>query len=257
MRKGLPKKSSAFRSPFLRRITLASRGVDRGRYPFNIAAIAKGLELELMAPVTFFVGENGSGKSTLLEAIAANCGFNTEGGGREHSSAEHVDRSELASALSLSWRPKPIDGFFMRAESFYQFANYLAESGSTFAKYGGRSLHEQSHGESFLALFENRFERGIYLLDEPEAALSPQRQLSFLSIIHRLEVTGRAQFIIATHSPIILAYPGALLLSLDGDAIRPVNYADTEHYRVTRQFLNAPERYLRHLFAEDPDTDEK
>lgn len=143
----------------------------------------------------------------------------------------------------------------MRAESFYNFASYIEESGSAFGRYGGRSLHEQSHGESFLALFSNRFNRGIYILDEPEAALSPQRQLTFLSIIHRLETAGRAQFLISTHSPIILAYPGAVLLSLDGDAIREVSYVDTDHYRVTKQFLAAPERYFRHLFSEEPDDD--
>jgi predicted ATPase len=128
--------------------------------------------------------------------------------------------------------------------------------GSLLLRFGGRSLHEQSHGESFLALFSNRFKQGIYILDEPEAALSPQRQLTFLGIIHRLETAGHAQFLISTHSPIILAYPGAVLLSLDGDGIREVRYTDTDHYRVTRQFLAAPDRYFRHLFAEEPDDDD-
>ena len=130
--------------------------------------------------MTFFVGENGSGKSTLLEAVADVLGFNPEGGGRDHQDRdERDDRDDLASALKLSWLPKVTDGFFMRAESFFNFASYLDQV-STLERYGGRSLHEQSHGESFLALFANRFDRGIYLLDEPEAALSPQRQLAFL-----------------------------------------------------------------------------
>lgn len=137
-------------------------------------------------------------------------------------------------------------GFFMRAESFCNFASYI-EQVSNLRAYGGKSLHQQSHGESFLALFANRFEQGIYILDEPEAALSPQRLLSSLRIIHDLEAPGHAQFLISTHSPIILSYPGAVLYSLDGDTIQEIAYRETEHYRVTRDFLNAPDRYLRHL----------
>jgi len=242
--------------PFLRRITSVAKRVDSGRYPFNILAFSHGLDITIASNVTFFVGENGSGKSTLLEAIAENSGFNPQGGGREHQVTGHRDRSDLASALRLSWSLKVTDGFFMRAESFYNFATYIEESGSSFDRYGGRPLHDQSHGESFLALFSNRFDRGIYILDEPEAALSPQRQLSLLSIVHRLEKAGRAQFLVSTHSPIILAYPGAELLSLDGDEIRRVQYEETDHYRVTKQFLASPERYFRHLFSEESDDDE-
>ena len=243
--------------PFLRRITSVAERVDPGRYPFNIAAFRHGVDIAISSNVTFFVGENGSGKSTLLEAIAENSGFNPQGGGREHQVAGHRDRSDLAAALRLSWSLKVTDGFFMRAESFYNFASYIEESGSSFDRYGGRPLHDQSHGESFLALFSKRFDRGIYILDEPEAALSPQRQLSLLSIIHRLEKACRAQFLISTHSPIILAYPRAVLLSLDGDEIRPVQYEDTDHYRVTKQFLASPERYFRHLFSEELDDDDE
>jgi predicted ATPase len=243
--------------PFLRRVTALEERVDAGRYPFNIAAFSHGIDIEITSNVTFFVGENGSGKSTLLEAVAGNAGFGAEGGSRDHQFAQHRDASDLASALRLSWSFRVTDGFFMRAESFYNFASYIEESGSAFDRYGGRSLHEQSHGESFLALFSNRFDRGIYILDEPEAALSPRRQLSFLSIIYRLEKAGRAQFLISTHSPIILAYPGAVLLSLDGDAICPVKYEDTEHFRLTKQFLIAPERYFKHLFSDDADDDEE
>jgi predicted ATPase len=170
----------------------------------------------------------------------------------EHRFDSHVDASDLSSALRLSWLPKVTDGFFMRAESFYNFASDI-ESGSTRERYGGRSLHEQSHGESFLALFVNRFDRGSYILGEPEAALSPQRQLAFLRIINRLESAGRAQFLISTHSPILLAYPQAVLLSLDGDAIRAIRYKETDHYQVTKEFLMSPERYFKHLFAPDPD----
>lgn len=243
------------RGPFLRRIALMADRFDSSRYPFNISAFSHGIDIEITSNVTFLMGENGSGKSTLLEAIADNCCFNSEGGSRDHRFLEHKDRSDLASALRLSWLPKVTDGFFMRAESFYNFASYIDQSGSGLKRYGGRSLHEQSHGEAFLALFSNRFDRGIYILDEPEAALSPQRQLSLLSIIHRLEAAGRAQFLVSTHSPIILAYPGAVLLSLDGDAIHPVRYIDTDHYRVTKQFLISPERYFRHLFTDKHDDD--
>jgi predicted ATPase len=237
-------------------VTLAPDRVEADLYPFNIAAFSQGIDIKLTSIVTFFVGENGSGKSTLLEAIAENSGFNPQGGGRDHGFAGHKDGSELASALRLSWLPKVTDGFFMRAESFYNFASYIDQVGSDFQRYGGRSLHDQSHGESFLALFANRFDRGIYILDEPEAALSPRRQLSFLRIIHQLEKAGRAQFLISTHSPIILAYPSAVLLSLDGDAIVEVNYADTDHYRVTKQFLAAPERYFKHLFSDSDDEED-
>jgi len=224
--------------------------VDRARYPFSIRAFADGIDLELTTNVTFFVGENGSGKSTLLEAIATRCGFNPEGGSRDHRFSVESTVSELGRALSLSWLPKVSDGFFMRAESFYNFATYI-EQVSDLRAYGGVSLHEQSHGESFLALFVNRFEQGLYILDEPEAALSPQRQLSFLRLIHQLETSGHAQFLVSTHSPILLAYPGAVLLSLDRAGITRVQYTDTEHYRLTKDFLACPERYFRHLFAPD------
>jgi predicted ATPase len=236
------------RAPFLRRVVSLPERLDPSRYPFNVRAFSHGIDLEFQTNVTFFVGENGSGKSTLLEALAECCGFNPEGGNRDHHREALADRSELAQALRLSWLPKIAEGFFMRAESFYNFATYI-EQVSDLRAYGGKSLHEQSHGESFLALFANRFEQGIYILDEPEAALSPQRQLSFLRIIHDLETPGHAQFLISTHSPIILSYPGAALFSLDGDSIREIAYRDTEHYLVTRDFLNSPERYFKHLFG--------
>jgi len=226
--------------------------VDASVYPFNVRAFSHGINLEFRNNVTFFVGENGSGKSTLLEAVAECCGFNPEGGNRDHHYATFGDRSPLAKALRLSWMPKITEGFFLRAESFYNFATYI-EQVSTLRPYGGKSLHQQSHGESFLALFVNRFEQGIYILDEPEAALSPQLQLSFLKVIHDLEKSNHAQFLISTHSPIILSYPGAVLFSLDGDAIRKINYRDTDHYLLTRDFLNSPERYFKTLFTNAED----
>jgi predicted ATPase len=236
-------------SPFLHRVEGLPEKFDRTRFPFGLRAFTRGIDLAFRTPVTLFVGENGSGKSTLLEAIADCCGFNPEGGSRDHHRAVFADRSELAQALRLSWLPKVTEGFFLRAESFYNFASYI-ERVSDMGAYGGRSLHAQSHGESFLSLFTHRFEQGLFILDEPEAALSPQRQLSLLKIVHDLSTPGQAQFLIATHSPILLAYPGAVIFDLDGDTIEPIRYQDTRHYLVTRDFLNSPERFFKHLFAE-------
>ncbi len=234
-------------APFLRRVVSLEDTKDPTQYPFNIRAFRGGIDLPFHARVTFIVGENGSGKSTLLEALAECCGFNPEGGNRDHHREVFADRSEFAQTLRLSWLPKVTEGFFMRAESFYNFSTYIDQV-SDLRAYGGKPLHAQSHGESFLSLFTNRFEQGLYILDEPEAALSPQRQLSFLKIIHDLETPGHAQFLIATHSPILLGYPGAVLFSLDGDTIEEVAYRDTPHYLITRDFLNEPERYFNYLF---------
>lgn len=241
--------------PFLRRVETVG-AVDRKRFPFSIPAFRNGISLELRHPVSFFVGENGSGKSTLLEAIAHHCGFNLEGGSRNHRHRTREENPPLASHLRLSWLPKVTRGFFLRAESFFNFATHIddlaADNPDLYDAYGGRSLHAQSHGESFLALFSNRLGNGVYILDEPEAALSPQRQLSFLKIVHDLEKAGSAQFLIATHSPMMLAYPGAEVFNLDASGIEPIRYEDTEHYRLTLEFLQSPDRYFRHLFA-DPD----
>ena len=235
-------------APFLRRVVSLPDEFDRTEYPFNVRAFSQGIDLAFQKSVSFFVGENGSGKSTLLEALAECCGFNPEGGNRDHHREAFADRSALAQALRLTWAPKVAEGFFMRAESFYNFATYIEEV-SDLRAYGGKSLHAQSHGESFLSLFNHRFEQGLYILDEPEAALSPQRQLSFLKIIHDLATPGHAQFLISSHSPILLSYPGAVLFNLDADTIQEIPYRETQHFLVTRDFLNAPERFFKHLFA--------
>ncbi|MCC7123759.1 MAG: AAA family ATPase [Acidobacteria bacterium] len=237
-------------APFLLRVTSLPERWDATSYPFNVRAFSRGIDLDCRARVIFLVGENGSGKSTLLEAIAECCGFNPEGGNRDHHRAVFAERSPLAQAIRLSWRTKVAEGFFLRAESFYNFASYI-ETVSNLRAYGGKSLHRQSHGESFMALFNNRFEQGVYLLDEPEAALSPQRQLSFLRIVHDMAAPGHAQFIIATHSPILLAYPGATIFSLDGDTIERVQYQETKHFLITRDFLSGPERFFKHLFGKE------
>jgi len=242
-------------SPFLTGIGSVPEWDAAWGYPFNIPAFTFGIHLEIRSRVTFFVGENGTGKSTLLEALAECCGFNPEGGNRDHHRAVFAERSRLAQSLRLVWSRKVAEGFFLRAESFYHFASYLDEV-SDMRAYGGRSLHAQSHGESFLALFNNRFEQGLYLLDEPEAALSPQRQLSLLKILHDLEAPGHAQFLIATHSPILLSDPGAITYTLDGSAFQQVNYQDTKQFQITRDFLNCPERFHKHLFAPPDSGDE-
>jgi len=242
-------------APFLHQVVSLPEEMDRTRYPFSIPAFSRGIDLTFRSKVTFFVGENGSGKSTLLEALAECCGFNPEGGNGDHHRATFGDRSPLARALRLSWRPKVTEGFFLRAESFYNFATYI-DGVSDLRAYGGRSLHEQSHGESFISLFANRFEQGVYILDEPEAGLSPQRQLSFLKIVHDLATPGHAQFFIATHSPIILSYPDAVLFSLDGNAILETSYRETKHFLITRDFLNSPERFFKHLFGAVNDSED-
>jgi predicted ATPase len=235
-------------APFLQRIESIPDKWSAGRYPFDIPIFARGLDVTLRSSVTFLVGENGSGKSTLLEAIAEHCRFSPAGGSRDHHLETAASRSELAPALRLSWRPKVTQGFFLRAESFYNFASYIDEV-SDLRAYGGKSLHAQSHGESFLSLFAHRFERGIYILDEPEAALSPQRQLSFLRIVHDLTSRGGAQFLIASHSPMLIAYPRGVVLDFDGDRIQEVSYRDTKHYLISRDFLTSPERFFKHLFS--------
>ena len=220
-------------------------------YPFSLPAVRAlaEAELELRAPVTFLVGENGSGKSTLLEAIAASWGFNPEGGSRNFLFATQPSHSPLHGPLRLvRGHKRPADGFFLRAESFYNVATEVDRLGVESA-YGGRSLHAQSHGESFLAVFMDRFYGGgLYLLDEPEAALSPSRQLSVLTRMHDL-VRGASQFLVATHSPILMGYPGADILQLDDDGIRRVRYEDTEHYFITREFLFNRERMLAELLG--------
>ncbi|HVR75100.1 MAG TPA: AAA family ATPase [Planctomycetota bacterium] len=242
-------------APFLRSVELLPEQ-STGGYPFDIPVFQKGFRIDFRNTVTFFVGENGSGKSTLLEAIATRCGFGLIGGCRDHALQVEDTHTALGCALKLSWLPKVTEGFFFRAESFFDFATYL-DKVSNLSSYGGKSLHAQSHGESFLALFVHRFTQGVYILDEPEAALSPARQLTFLRIIHDLSMQGNTQFLISTHSPILLAYPGATLFSLDGACMQEIRYEDTLHYQITRQFLECPARYLKHLFlngSEDEDT---
>ena len=225
---------------------------DPDDYPFNIPAVRhlrKAGTLRLEKPVTFFVGENGTGKSTLIEAIAVATGFNGEGGSRDFFFTTQRTHSDLCDHLTISKSITPRDGFFLRAESFYNTASYL-EANSTMMRYGGVSFHAQSHGEAFLALAMNRFEgNGLYILDEPESALSPQRLMSLLVVMDEL-VKKNSQFIIATHSPILMAYPDADILEFSEKGIHKVSYRETEHYKITKQFIDMPERMVKYLLGD-------
>ncbi len=239
---------------------------DAKRYPHNLPAFRDFNEIEIHPKVTFFVGENGSGKSTLIEAMAVAVGLNPEGGTFNFGFSTRDSHSDLCRYLRLSKSLTLLEqAFFLRAESFFNVGTEIERldvdspnaapvaSPKIIESYGGRSLHEQSHGESFFALFKNRLkEPGLYFLDEPESALSPTRQLQFLVILNEYVAKG-AQFVIATHSPILLAYPRSKIFHLDGEGMRETAYDETEHYKVTRGFLNNTNRSLEELFKEDVD----
>ena len=216
-------------------------------YPFNLPAVRWTDTLVFHPKVTFLVGENGAGKSTLVEALAVAWGFNPEGGSTGMQFETRGSHSPLHKFIRpVRGRARAQDGYFLRAESFFNAASYIEQVGVS--GYGDRGLHAQSHGESFFTLFEHRFRgKGLYILDEPEAALSPSRQLSFLVRMHDL-IEGGSQFIIATHSPIILGYPDATLYQVSDQGLQAVAYEDTEHYQVTRAFLNRRESMLKTLF---------
>ncbi|WP_035373563.1 AAA family ATPase [Pseudoduganella violaceinigra] len=219
---------------------------DFSAYPFCLPAVRHLGKLAFDPAVTFIVGENGSGKSTLLEGLAIALGFNAEGGSKNFGFSTHASHSCLHEFLRIARGVRmPQDGFFLRAESFFNVATQVERLGVS--GYGEKSLHEQSHGESFMALLQNRFRgKGLYILDEPEAALSPQRQLSALARIHQLVQAG-SQFVIATHSPILMAYPEASIYVCSDQGIRQRAYEDTEHYEVMHDFMANPRRMLKTL----------
>lgn len=243
---------------YIRSVALCRDKIEKpGDYPYSLKAVAALETLEMHPNVTFIVGENGTGKSTLLEAIATGYGFNPEGGTRNISFATQETHSMLHRHLRIAKGMRaPKDGYFLRAESFYNLASTIDELDSDpyggariIDSYGGRSLHAMSHGESFMTLFLERFSNnGLYILDEPEAALSPTRQLAFLSRLHQL-VKGDSQFIIATHSPILMAYPHAAIFEV-ADGYTAVSYEETEHYRITREFLTHPDKMCQALFQD-------
>ena len=243
-------------SLYIRSVQIEER-LPEDSYLFHIPSIRQLEEKPLVfeKPVSFFIGENGSGKSTLMEAIAIAMGFNPEGGTKNFTFSTDDTHSDLYKHILITRSAYPKDGFFLRAESFYNFAtnvNKLDVGGRVplIDYYGGKSLHEQSHGESFLALVKNRFSgKGLYLLDEPEAALSPSRLMQLLVCIHDL-VRNDSQFIISTHSPILMSYPDADLFELSGNGIDKTSYEQTEHYRITKSFIDKPEVMYAHLFVD-------
>ncbi len=242
-------------SLYLKKMKLRRNEIDSYQsYPFTLPAIRLLEEISFHPKVTFLVGENGMGKSTLLEGIAIAAGFNPEGGSLNFSFSTYDSHSALEEYITLvRGADRPKDGFFLRAETFYNLATHIEEMDQEgfgpkiIHSYGGVSLHEQSHGEAFFSTFTNRFSgSGLYILDEPEAALSPMRQLSMLAKIHEL-VQNRSQFIIATHSPIIMAYPHAKIIQLSRDGPEETTLEETGHYTLMKQFFTDKDRLLHHL----------
>ena len=253
-------------SGFLRGLRLERDRVPSfDQYPFAIPAIRDLEELDLDPKCTFLVGDNGSGKSTLIEAIAIAAGFNAEGGSKSFKFATRSSESPLHRFIRVvrGWHREK-DGFFLRAESYFNLGTEIERldaepggGGRIIDSYGGRSLHEQSHGESFLALAQHRFHgKSLFVLDEPEAALSPSRQLTMLALMRDLIERRGSQFVIATHSPILLAYPGARIYMLDSAGMRHVEYEDTEHYQITRTFLQSPRLFLERMFRDEKSSEE-
>ncbi len=230
----------------------------KDRFPFSIPWVAE-FELEFKTAVTFLVGENGSGKSTLIEAIASLAGYPVCGGGKNDMTSQFGPErhSELAESMYVYFSKRPRDGYFFRAEFYAQFASLLDQrrrdpdfKKDPYMRYGGQSPHTRSHGESFLDLLNNRLGDGLFLMDEPEAALSPQRQLSLLAIMAKRVKTQKTQFIIATHSPILMTFPGATILNLDTKTIHETTLEETSHYQLTQGILDFPEKYWKHLVEE-------
>jgi predicted ATPase len=224
-------------------------------YPFDLPFVSE-LDLEFRKPVTFFVGENGTGKSTLIEAIAALSRLPVSGGGPNELADNYGPEFEspLSKILRPSFRQKPRDGYFLRAEFHAHFASLLDArrddpdfEQNPYGRYGGKSLHQQSHGEAFLSVLQNRIGPGLYLFDEPESALSPQRQLALLALMHDLVKTGKCQFLIATHSPILMTYPDAQIMSFDKNPLRAIAIEETSHYQITKGILEQPGSYWKHL----------
>ena len=244
-----------FSKGYIDSVDINTTNTDNTIYPYNLSIFNSFNTLKFNENVTYIVGENGSGKSTLIEAISIAYGFNPEGGSINFSFSTKNSCSELHNVIKLNRTiSRPKDGFFLRAESFYNLATNIdlldeipAHSQKIIQSYGGKSLHEQSHGESFLSLFLNRFGgNGLYILDEPEAALSSDRQLAFLVRLHDLVKDG-SQFIIATHSPVILSYPNATIYELNDDGINKVDYEDTKQFQNMKLFINNYQRILHEL----------
>lgn len=241
-------------APYLKRLWLdASRVGDPKAYPFCLPFLQNEFELSFDRPITIIVGENGTGKSTLLEGIAALAGFDEAGGGKgyrpvDHSRALEVMGGELSSALRASWLPKITgNGWFFRAESFFTVARYLDEAGrDAFSGAPPPDFLSHSHGEGFLRFFEERCQKqGIFIFDEPESALSPSRQIEFLKLMRMMEASNICQVIMATHSPMLMAYPGATLLGLTKHGLDPITVEQTDHYKLMREFCDDPAGFVQ------------
>ena len=242
-------------APYLKRIWLdASLVKEPQAYPFCLPFLQNGFELELDHAVTIVVGENGTGKSTLLEGIAALAGYDEAGGGKgyrpvDHSHAIEAMGGRLSQALRASWLPKITNGWFFRAESFFSVARYLEEAAAGVGSPPDFLSH--SHGEGFLRFFEERCQRqGLFIFDEPESALSPSRQIEFLKLLRRMDESKISQVIMATHSPMLMAYPGARLLRMSKYGLEPVTVEETEHYRLMREFWADPEGFIKTMLEE-------
>ncbi len=243
-------------APYLKRVWLdPARVADPAAYPFCLPFLQRGFELDFNHAVTIIVGENGTGKSTLLEGIAALAGYDEAGGGKgyrpvDHSQAIEAMGGRLAGALRASWLPKITNGWFFRAESFFSVARYLDRSAVESGEAAPDFL-SYSHGEGFLRFFAERCRRqGIFIFDEPESALSPSRQIEFLKLLRRMDQSGICQVIMATHSPMLMAYPGARLLRLSKYGLEPVTVEDTDHYRLMREFWSDPKSFIETMLDE-------
>ena len=253
-----PKRDIRLPAPYLWRIWLEpSRIADRAAYPFCLPFLHDDFELGFDRPITIIVGENGTGKSTLLEGIAVLAGYDEAGGGKGYRPVDHSDALEkmggaLSAALRANWLPKITNGWFFRAESFFSVARYLDKAGKE-SPMGGPSpdFLSHSHGEGFLRFFEERCQRqGIFIFDEPESALSPTRQMEFLKLLRRMEQSTICQVVMATHSPVLMAYPGAWLLRLTKYGLEPVRVEETDHYRIMREFCDDPAGFVEAVVGE-------